>query len=192
MAGVTFARAWSAFVSGDLDAAQRLAAEAAASWLGPERVDAWTLAGRAALWLRDPAGASLARGAVASANVSGRAVDARLQTLDAGLSTLRGEPAARDAYRTAAESWRQLDLPLHLALCELDEHLLGGNGEPPEEALRILEQLKADGLVSLLSLRRPGSRARRARSHRPSVRTAPPTDADHPARRAARPRSRAR
>jgi class 3 adenylate cyclase/tetratricopeptide (TPR) repeat protein len=192
VAGVTFARAWSAFVAGDLEAAQRLAAEAAASWLGPERVDAWTLAGRAALWLRDAAGASLARGAVASANVSGRAVDARLQTLDAGLSTLRGEPAARDAYRIAAESWRQLDLPLHLALCELDEHLLSGDGEPPEEALRILEELKADGLVSLLSLRRPGSRARRARSHRPSVRTAPPTDADRPARRAARPRSRAR
>ena len=189
LAGIGFARAWSAFVANDLAGAHVLAAEAAAAWLGPERVDAWGLAGRAALWQRDLAAATAARDAVESAKVSGRAVDARLLTLNAGLATLRGEPGARDAHRAAAESWRQLDLPLHLALCQLDEHVLGGSEEPPDEALGILQELGAEGLIGLVSARSPAARARRARSTPPSARTGSPTDAGRPRRRAARPRS---
>jgi hypothetical protein len=189
LAGIGFARAWSAFVANDLAQAHVLAAEAAAAWLGPERVDAWNLAGRAALWQRDLAAATAARDAVESAEVSGRAVDARLLTLNAGLATLRGEPGARDAHRAAAEAWRQLDLPLHLALCQLDEHVLGGNGEPPDESLGILQELGAEGLIGLVSARSPAARAPRARSTPPSGRTGSPTDAGRPRRRAARPRS---
>jgi tetratricopeptide (TPR) repeat protein len=189
VAGVAFARAWSAFVAGELERARDLATEAAQGWLGPERIDAWTLAGRAALWQRDVGSAAAARDAIASAKVSGRAVDARLLTLDAGLATLRGAAGEHDAHRAAGEAWRQLDLPLHLALCQLDEHVLGGGAEPPAEALGILEELGAEGLLGLVSPRPAPGRARQARSRRPSAGTAPPTDEVRPRRRAARPRS---
>jgi tetratricopeptide (TPR) repeat protein len=189
LAGVAFSRAWSSFVRAELELAHRLATEAAEAWLGPERVDAWGLAGRAALWQRDLASASAARDAMQASNVSGRAVDARLLTLNAGLATLRGDPDARGMYRAAAEAWRQLDLPLHLALCQIDEHVLGAAGESPDEAIDILERLGAEGLLALVSARSPGGRARPARSRRPSARTGPPMDAGRPAPRGARPRS---
>jgi class 3 adenylate cyclase/tetratricopeptide (TPR) repeat protein len=188
-AGVTFARAWAAFIEGGFETSHRLAEEAAHGWLGPERVDAWALAGRAALWHGDVASATSARDAIRSSNLPGRTVDARLLTADAGIAALRGELTAHDAYRAAAQAWRQLDLPLHLALCQLDEHVLTPGSEPPDDALAILENLRAEGLLRLLRPQPAAARARPARSRRPSGRTASPTDAARPKRPGSHPRS---
>jgi hypothetical protein len=189
-AEVLFARAWAAFVEGDLAAAHRLASDAASASFAAERVHKWALAGRSALWLGDADAASAALAQIEATRVRGRAVEARTRTLTAGIAALRGDPSAAAAYASALDAWRSIDLPLHAALCQLDAHRL--MGREADEAVRILDDLRANGLLRVSRGRgpKPASPRRRARSPRPSDGTAPPTDGARPRRRATAPRSR--
>ena len=157
--GVEHARAWAAFVAGDVGVAQSHARAAAAGSLGAERKRQLALAARCSLWLGDRAGASAVAEELAASS-SGRATEATLLGLAAGLAGLDGAPDARARYRAAADAWRQLDLPLHLALCHLDAHRVLGEQEPASEAIGLLEILGADGLLRLIGRAGPPPPAR--------------------------------
>ena len=148
LAAVTQSRAWIAFVSGALDDARTMAMSAAAQSFGAERARQWQFAARASLWLGDRDGARAALEAMNAVGVTGRATDAARATIEAGLAALDGDPAAQDRFRAAAQSWRELDLPLQLVLCLLDAQRLGG-GAPsdPAESDELLRALGADGLA---------------------------------------------
>jgi len=180
LAAVDHARAWAAFVDGDFDAACELADRAAAGALGAEKVHHHALAARAALWGGHPSRARRSIEAIRRMGISGRAVEATTLTLEAGLRARKADGTARDAYRDAADRWRALDLPLHLALCLLDQHRLLEEPAEPGEGLRLLDELDAAGLIRLV--RRPSSPASRgrrgpqARSRRPTARTGARSD----------------
>ena len=156
LAAVTQSRAWIAFVSGALDDARTMATSAAAQSFGAERARQWQFAARASLWLGDRDGARAALEAMNAVGVTGRATDAARATIEAGLAALDGDPAAQNRYRAAAQSWRELALPLQLVLCLLDAQRLGG-GAPsdPAESDELLRALGADGLARLRAL--PGT-----------------------------------
>ena len=150
LAGVIHSRAWMAFASGAFDEARTLAAQAAGQSFGAERVRQSQLLVRASLWAGDRDAARAGLRALDEVGVTGRATDAARATLEAGLAALDGDPSAQSRYRVAADSWRQLDVPLQLALCLLDaQRLDGGTPSDPAESDRILRALGADGLVML-------------------------------------------
>jgi class 3 adenylate cyclase/tetratricopeptide (TPR) repeat protein len=78
-------------------------------------------AARAALWLRDAAGAREDLAALDGSGIHGPAVAADRRTIVAGLSALDGRPAeALVLYREALQSWRDLGLVWDEALCGID------------------------------------------------------------------------
>ena len=174
LAAVTQSRAWIAFVSGALDDARTMATSAAAQSFGAERARQWQFAARASLWLGDRDGARAALEAMNAVGVTGRATDAARATIEAGLAALDGDPGAQNRYRAAAQSWRELALPLQLVLCLLDAQRLGG-GAPsdPAESDELLRALGADGLARLAgaagdaAISPRSAPARPARSRRP-------------------------
>ena len=186
LAAVTQSRAWIAFVSGALDDARAMARSAAAHSFGAERARQWQFAARASLWLGDRDGARAALEAMNAVGVTGRATDAARATIEAGLASLDGDPAAQNRFRAAAQSWRELALPLQLVLCLLDAQRLGG-GAPsdPGESDELLRSLGADGLARLVSPR--SAPVRPARSRRPTGSTASRSDAARRRRRATDP-----
>ena len=169
LAGIHYARAWAAFVNGDPGTARQLAERAASGSFGAERAHQRTLAIRSSLWLGDRTEAAAAFAALTATPTSGRASEAEILTLSAGLAALGGEPDARTGYRRATQAWRRLDLPLHLALCALDAYRLMSEGRPSDEALGIIEKLGANGLRRLITR---GSAPPRARSRPPTADTA--------------------
>jgi tetratricopeptide (TPR) repeat protein len=181
-AGIDHTRAWAAFVAGDFADAHRLAASGAAASFGAERIHQWTLATRASLWMgaRDAAADTLE--SLSALHVAGRATEAAVETLSAGVAALDGDPDAALRYRRAAEAWRGLELPVQLALCELDAYRLLPDAGLPHEAIAILEDHGASGLVHLVEAREraaispPAARPPRARSRPPNAGTAPPRD----------------
>ena len=76
--------------------------------------------------------------------------------MTAGLTALTGDLAgAGDRYAAAAAAWRALDVPLQLALCQLEAaHLLApGSAQSADaaaEARSILEGLRATALIDRL------------------------------------------
>ena len=194
LAGVTQSRAWVAFVSGAFDDARTLATQAANQSFGAERARQTQLAVRASLWAGDADGARAGLRALDEVGVTGRATDAARETLAAGVAALDADPGAQARYRAAAESWRELALPLQLVLCLLDAQRLGG-GTPahPAESDRILRALGADGLASMASggpapaVSRRSAPPPRARSPRPTARTASRSDGGRRRRRATDP-----
>jgi class 3 adenylate cyclase/tetratricopeptide (TPR) repeat protein len=193
-AGVTYSRAWVAFVNGSFDEAATLATQAVADSLGAERARQAQLAVRANLWAGDREGAGDGIRTLDEAGVTGRATDAARATLEAGIAALDGDPTAHGRYRAAAQAWRELALPLPLALCLLDAERLGG-GAPadPAECDRLLRSLGADGLARLAGgagieavSPRPAPRPP-ARSTRPTASTASRSDGGHRRRRASDP-----
>jgi hypothetical protein len=178
LAGVDHARAWAAFVAGDFAGARGHAARATGASFGAERIQQWTLATRASLWMADPEGAADGLRELEALATRGRAGEAATMTLTAGLSALMGAADAVQQYRRAEEAWRQLDLPLHLSLCLLEAHrLLPGTGQA-QETLFILESLGAHGLIrmandtlGLAPVSRPGSPSRPAQWPRPTTST---------------------
>ncbi len=75
--------------------------------------------GRAALWLGDLERVGQIIEDV-SATFHGRRIDAMVETLRAGLGARRGQAEAVEHYLDAAELWRQLDVPVQLAFCQLE------------------------------------------------------------------------
>ena len=179
VAGAMHAQAWAAFASGAFEEAARLSAEASRNAFGAERAQHLALRVRACLWSGDRGGAADGIAELAALGLAGRAAEASTATLQAGLSAVDGSPAAAGAYRLAAEAWRSIDLPIHLALCLLDaHHLAGGGAEPPEEAVAILRSLGADAILGLVGRISPAEAAPApARSRRPSADTARRTGA---------------
>jgi class 3 adenylate cyclase len=187
---VLYAQAWIAFLAGSLDEAQRLAAQAAVESFGAERSYQVALVGRAALWRGDRDAAAAAIGTFDGLPLTGRATRATSRTLAAGLAVLDGD-SDPGAFTTAADAWRELRLPLPLALCLLDaQRLLGGAAAGRDELVATLRTLRARGLERLLAeiSLRSGSELP-ARSHRPSAGTARRKDAARPPQPARRPPS---
>ena len=114
------ARAFVSLAAGDLEAANREAADAvSADPLGINSPHALAVQARAALWLHDAERAQQALSAMKG--FRGRWMAAERLTVEAGLAALEGRTdVAAKAYREAIEGWRSLDCTLDLALCELD------------------------------------------------------------------------
>ena len=179
VAGVRQARAWAAFIAGKFDDARRLADEAIEGYVGNDPAYQRALATRAALWSgdRNSAAAGIAR--LGGPGQWGRATEATLATMDAGLIALDGGDA-HGRYREARSAWEALDLPLQLALCLMDEHRLAGDATSTTELMVPLNALGADGLMTLAgadgsALRTRSDPPQPARSRRPSGGTARPT-----------------
>lgn len=155
------ARAMIALASGDLDEALRKTREGIALDPGGSN-SAYTflISARAGLWLRDSAWPREVL--VQMAAFRGRFGKALRHTVEAGILALDGaSEAALATYREALSLWRALDLPLPLALCELDMALLLGLDHTPvreaaDEARQIFEELGARPFLELLPVPEPG------------------------------------
>jgi class 3 adenylate cyclase/tetratricopeptide (TPR) repeat protein len=97
------------------------------SWSAPT---AYLSAARAALWLKDPVGARAALEKL-DATTHGPAISAAHATIETGLLALDGDTgAALLRYRDNLESWRDLGLPLDVALTTIDMATLLGANQP--------------------------------------------------------------
>jgi tetratricopeptide (TPR) repeat protein len=149
------AKAWVALAEGRFGDAH---AESATTYLinessAPEDLP---LAGRAAIWAGSADDARAAADALRSMGVHGRAVNAGLRTLDAGIAALSGDrEAATAAYLDVMRDWRDLGLMFDLALCQLDFVRFVG-GESPDvraaadEARATFTRLGAPGFLRRL------------------------------------------
>ncbi|HEX2883270.1 MAG TPA: AAA family ATPase, partial [Candidatus Limnocylindria bacterium] len=143
------ARAWAAFLSEDFPNAVALAREGADRMSGAIQHHDRARVMRFCLWSanRDDAAAELERlRAVAD---WGRAAEAAVLTMEAGVLALAGDGLATIRYGAAREAWEQLEMPLQLALCLLDEQRLVGTASHSSELLAICDRLGADGLLRL-------------------------------------------
>ena len=179
VAGVRQARAWAAFIAGKFDDARRLADEAIEGYVGNDPAYQRALATRAALWSGDRSSAAAGIARLGGPGQWGRATEATLATMDAGLIALDGGDA-HGRYREARSAWEALDLPLQLALCLMDEHRLASDATSTTELMVPLNALGADGLMTLAgadgsALRTRSDPPQPARSRRPSGDTARPT-----------------
>ncbi|HJT63325.1 MAG TPA: adenylate/guanylate cyclase domain-containing protein [Candidatus Limnocylindria bacterium] len=150
VAGLDYARAWLAFLDARYDDAREAADRAAAREVatGVERHYALALATRSSLWLGDLRAVEIGLTALSGLPVSGRFVQATQATLAAGLAALEGRARAGDShYPDSAALWRALDLPFHLALCQLERHRLTDDQAALGEAVRILESLGGEGVL---------------------------------------------
>jgi class 3 adenylate cyclase/tetratricopeptide (TPR) repeat protein len=133
--------------AGNLEEARRNAGDVVAQ--DPSGINsalALAIQARAALWLRDADGAEEALGGMEA--FRGRWTGAAREATRAGVAALRGNVEhAIAGYRRATEEWRAMDVPLDLALCDLDMIALLGSdgplGESAPEAREILERLGA-------------------------------------------------
>jgi class 3 adenylate cyclase/tetratricopeptide (TPR) repeat protein len=150
VASLDYARAWLAFLDSRYDDAREAADRAAVHEVatGVERHYAQALATRSSLWLGDARAAEIGLTALSGLPVSGRFVEATRDTLTAGVAALDGREAAADSlYPDAAAQWRALDLPFHLALCQLERHRFVNDGAARDEAVLILESLGGEGVL---------------------------------------------
>jgi class 3 adenylate cyclase/tetratricopeptide (TPR) repeat protein len=191
VAATRYARAWVSVASGAFDEARRLAAEAFDGSLGAERAYQLALAARASLWLGDRDAAAASLGQLEALKQRGRATAATSLTLRAGIAAVDLDPNAHDLFRHAREAWRELDLPLQLGLCMLDEHRLSGaQASEAAELSGLLRSLGADGLLQWVGdadVRRVSPRPAPpppARSRRPTANTASRSDGGRRRRRA--------
>ena len=149
------ARSMVSLAAGDLEAANREAAEAVhADPLGINSPYALAFQARAALWLHDTERVSEALFAMKS--FRGRWMAAERLTVEAGLAALESRiDAAGEAYGKSIEAWRSLDCTLDLALCELDLVSLLGHDHPDataaKEARDIFTQLGAEPFLERLN-----------------------------------------
>jgi class 3 adenylate cyclase/tetratricopeptide (TPR) repeat protein len=148
-AAFDLARAWIRFAEGRHSGARRAATGAAGVLLGAERHVAFVLAARAALWKRDERAVRHGLAGLTAMRERGRVVTASTLTLRAGAGALAGSPDAPALYDEAESAWRQLRLPLHLALCLAERGSLLGGGHGEAEA--ILTGLGASTLLRRLT-----------------------------------------
>ena len=148
-AGIRLARAWVAFTSGDLAGAARQADAAADGLLGIEQLDALAVAARSRLWAGDREAARQLLDRMEALGIRGRAADAQLATIRAGLVAIGEGGEGSRAYRVAAGAWRELALDGDLAMCLVDEVRVLGRA-PDSETLALLDRLGANGLRRLI------------------------------------------
>jgi class 3 adenylate cyclase/tetratricopeptide (TPR) repeat protein len=115
------------------------------------------VAARAALWMGKPEVAADAAERLKASGIRGRAVNASLRGIEAGVDALTGKPEdAANAYRDAMRQFRDLEAWYDLAMCQLDFVRLVG-GESPDvkaaadEARAIFTRLGAPGLLRRLN-----------------------------------------
>ncbi|HLA65506.1 MAG TPA: adenylate/guanylate cyclase domain-containing protein [Candidatus Saccharimonadales bacterium] len=90
------------------------------------------VAARAALWANNPAQAGEAADRLRSMGSHGRAINANLRAIDAGVAGAAGQAEeGAFAYRDAMRQWREMEAWFDLALCELDFVRFVG-GESPD------------------------------------------------------------
>ena len=150
---INHARAVVAMSAGIFSEAFELATAATDGTQGFEEFDALTLAGRLAAWGGDADGAGQALTELDAHRLWGRAAEAARHTLRAAVASLRGGEAASAAaegeWAAALGAWRELDLPLRLALCHLDRWFLAGHEADQASAREIFERLGARPLAAL-------------------------------------------
>jgi class 3 adenylate cyclase/tetratricopeptide (TPR) repeat protein len=114
------------------------------------------VAARAALWAGNPTDASEAADMLRSMGSHGRAINANLRGIGAGIAAASGRiDDAGAAYRDAIRQWREMEAWFDLALCELDfVHFVGGESPDIEsaasEARSIFTRLGAPGFLRRL------------------------------------------
>ena len=113
-------------------------------------LDGTAPAARAALWAGDLDRAKLMIDEIERSGLHGHWVSGLLLTLGAGVAALSANPTAVDRYAEAAASWRRLDVPLQLALCQLEAaHLLPADlaetSAARDEARAIMDGLPGAG-----------------------------------------------
>ena len=154
----------------DADAFDRgmRAAEASVTVVGA----ATSLAGHAAAWRGDLAGARQAHASLEAGGVHGPALEASRRTMRAVIAALEGRTGeAAGGFRDAARQWRDLGLSFDLALCHLDLlATLGttGNGATAaaDEARMILLELQAEPFLRRLEALEQRTTSARTRSQR--------------------------
>ena len=115
------------------------------------------MAARAALWAGKADDARRAADLLASIGIHGRAINASLRTIEAGIEALTGETEqATAAYRDAIRQWRDIGAAFDLALCELDFVKFVGGENPDakaaaEEAEGIFQRLGAPAFLKRLN-----------------------------------------
>jgi class 3 adenylate cyclase/tetratricopeptide (TPR) repeat protein len=149
-------RAWLALVAGEFGEAFDEAWDNGA--INPSNLaDDMPVAARAALWAGRPDDAKRAADALGSIGVHGRAINASLRTIEAGIAALNGETEpATAAYRDAIRQWRDIGTAFDLALCELDFVKFVGGENPDakaaaEEAESIFRRLDAPAFLQRLN-----------------------------------------
>jgi hypothetical protein len=150
---INHARAMVEMSAGRFPEALELARAATQGTEGFEEFEALTLAGRLAAWIGDADGGVEALTALDAHRLWGRAAEAARHTLRAAVASRRGDTAAstaaEGAWAAALAAWRELDLPLRLALCHLDRWLLAGHADDRASAREIFERLGATPLATL-------------------------------------------
>ena len=117
---------------------------------------AYAMAGHAALWRHDAAGARAALRDLEGMQLRGRLLDAMRQTLEAGIAALSGRtPEATAAFADAARRYRELAVPLALGLSDLDAVATLGADTPAglaaaDDARDVLTRLGATALLDRL------------------------------------------
>jgi hypothetical protein len=150
---INHARAMVEMSAGRFPEALELARAATQGTEGFEEFEALTLTGRLAAWIGDADGAGQALSALDEHRLWGRAAEAARHTLRAAVASLRGGEAASTAaegeWAAALGAWRELDLPLRLALCHLDRWFLAGHEADQASAREIFDRLGARPLATL-------------------------------------------
>jgi tetratricopeptide (TPR) repeat protein len=149
-------RAWLALVGGQFgEAFDESMADAEMN--PPNAAEELPMAARAALWAGRTDDAKKAADQLASIGVHGRAINASLRTIEAGLAALTGDTEmATVGYRDAIRQWRDIGAAFDLALCELDFVKLVGGENPDakaaaEEAESIFRRLDSPPFLQRLN-----------------------------------------
>jgi tetratricopeptide (TPR) repeat protein len=115
------------------------------------------VAARAALWAGSPRQAEEAVAQLRALGSHGRAVNANLRGIEAGVQSASGNTEdAAVAYRDAMRQWRDMEAWFDLALCELDFVRFVGGENPDvmaaaDEARSIFTRLGAPGFLRRLN-----------------------------------------
>ncbi|MEP7039973.1 MAG: adenylate/guanylate cyclase domain-containing protein [Chloroflexota bacterium] len=164
---INHARAMVEMSGGRFSDALDLARAATQGAEGFEEFEALALAGRLAAWSGDADGAAQASDALDAHRLWGRSAEAARQTLRAAVASQHAaSSAAEREWAAALGAWRELDLPLRLALCHLDRWFLAGHVDDQASAREIFERLGATSLATLsaTSARYPLATEERQRS----------------------------
>jgi tetratricopeptide (TPR) repeat protein len=155
-----------AFADGDLEASYRHAMRAAETARGDLIASAlsYICAARAAVWLRDRERSHEAVRMLDSLPLHGAWLEATRQEFRAGLLALDGNlEDALAAYAEAAKSFREMELPLCIGMCQLEVATLIGPDHPAaraaaEEAKEIFTRLGSPPMLERLKFSRSPQR----------------------------------
>jgi class 3 adenylate cyclase/tetratricopeptide (TPR) repeat protein len=148
-------KGWIALVEGRFADAHAAWSAAAAINGGFATTEA-PLAARAALWAGDATQARAAADLARSVGGRGRAINASMRGMDAGIAALTGQAdEAAGGYRDAIRQWRNLEAWFELALCQLDFVRFVGGASPDvaaaaAEAREIFTRLGAPAFLQRL------------------------------------------